>query len=128
MQAGMISVEIKYHDFTSCSHQKRLSESTNSDRQIYQAAVGLFRELWNQEPIRLLGIRSSKLSEEGEPRQLSLFDMMEAEVQQGTVGREKTDQIRRKHEQLDRVLDQIRRKYGTDAVKRGSLAQRVDRE
>ena len=71
----MLSVEIKYHTFESVSHQRQLEKPTNLDQEIYQVARELFKELWNQEPIRLLGIRSSKLSEEGEPVQLSLFDI-----------------------------------------------------
>ena len=74
----MLSVEIKYYNFETCSHQKQLFQDTNSDRVIHNAAMELFRELWNGEPIRLLGIRSSKLSEEGEPQQLSIFDIQPA--------------------------------------------------
>ena len=51
-----------------------MERQTNQDQDIYQASIELFRELWSGEPIRLLGIRTSKLSEESEPEQLSLFD------------------------------------------------------
>ena len=70
----MLSVEIKYHTFDSVSHQKQLERPMNQDEDIYQEAMVLFRELWKKKPIRLLGIRSSKLVEESEPEQLSLFD------------------------------------------------------
>ena len=33
-RAGMLSVEIKYYNFESCSHQKQLFQDTNSDRVI----------------------------------------------------------------------------------------------
>lgn len=110
-KAGMLSVEIKYHNFESCSHQCQLTRPTNSDQIIYHTAVELFRELWNHEPIRLLGIRSSKLTEEDEPEQLSIFDIQFEKKK--TV----TD---KKREQLDKALDQIRAKYGENAVMRGS--------
>ena len=110
-KAGMLSVEIKYHNFESCSHQCQLTRPTNSDQIIYHTAVELFRELWNHEPIRLLGIRSSKLTEEDEPEQLSIFDIQFEKKK--TV----TD---KKREQLDKALDQIREKYGENAVMRGS--------
>ena len=61
--------------FTVNSHQKQLERMTASDQVIYQTAVELFCEMWNGKPIRLLGIRTSKLSQEGEPQQLSLFDL-----------------------------------------------------
>ena len=62
-RAGMVSVEIKYHTFQTVSHQKQLETASNADQVIYKAACELFRELWNQEPIRLLGIRTSKLQD-----------------------------------------------------------------
>lgn len=107
-KAGMLSVEIKYHTFDSVSHQKQIERPTNQDADIYEISVVLFRELWNREPIRLLGIRSSKLSEEGEPEQLSLFDM-EFEP----------EEKRKKKRQLNAALEKIRGKYGTDIVTKG---------
>ena len=68
-------MEIKYYTFESVSHQRQLAKPTYDARDIYQEAVSLFLELWNHQPIRLLGIRSSKLSEKGEPEQLSIFDI-----------------------------------------------------
>lgn len=110
-KAGMVSVEIKYYNFETCSHQKQLLKSTNSDQNIYQAAEELFKELWNGEPVRLLGIRTSKLSEEGEPEQLTIFDLQ-----------------RKKFEDLDKALDIIRQKYGQDAVVRGGQYGNQERD
>ena len=77
-----------------------------------QYRMELFRELWNGEPIRLLGIRSSKLSDEGEPQQLSIFDIQ--------TQKKKKKLPTRKQEQLDKALDQIRKRYGESSVVRGS--------
>lgn len=74
-RAGSLTVEIKYYDFGTSSHQRQLVRDTNSDTDIYAEAVRLFRELWDGRPIRLLGIRSSKLAGEAEPEQLSIFDI-----------------------------------------------------
>ena len=115
-KAGMLSVEIKYHTFESASHQKQLERLTNQDADIYEASVLLFRELWNQEPIRLLGIRSSKLAEEGEPEQLSLFDM-EFEP----------EEKRKKREKLNMALEKIRGKYGTNIVTKGPGKSPLDK-
>lgn len=109
-KAGMVSVEIKYYNFETCSHQKQLHKATHSDQVIYNTAVELFRELWNGEPVRLLGIRTSKLSEEGSPEQLTIFDLQNM--------KQKSLQ-RKKFEDLDKALDKIRQKYGHDAVVRG---------
>lgn len=102
--AGMVSVEIKYSTFETVSHQKQLITPSNTTDVIYQAACQLFDELWNGNPIRLLGIRTSKLTSDGMV-QMNLFDM------------EKNDKLRK----LDKALDSIRKKYGEDAVIRGSL-------
>ena len=115
-KAGMLSVEIKYHTFDSVSHQKQIERPTNQDADIYEISVVLFRELWNREPIRLLGIRSSKLSEEGEPEQLSLFDM-EFEP----------EEKRKKKRQLNAALEKIRGKYGPDIVTKGPGKSPLDK-
>ena len=113
MKAKMVSVEIKYSTFRSVSHQTQLQRPTSNDKAIYEVACDLFRELWNDEPIRLLGIRTSKLVDETEPEQMSIFDfqeMMEQDIPKDE-----------KHEKLNKALDQIRKKYGDGAIVRGSL-------
>ena len=130
MKAGMLSVEIRYHTFRDNSHQKQLFRSTNNDMEIYDIAMELFREFWNGEPIRLLGLRSSKLVHEDEPEQMSLFDMpiLHSSAGKDTHSTQKihsilsTEHTSRsdKLRNLDEALDQIRKKYGDDAVKRGT--------
>lgn len=109
MCASMVSVEIKYSTFQSVSHQTTLDAPTNDSSCIYQTASRLADELWDKSPVRLLGIRTSKLSDENAPMQLSLFDFAE----------EKT--LSEKQKSLNEALDKIREKYGKDAVVRGSL-------
>ena len=113
VKAQMVSVEIKYHTFQSVSHQRQLARKTNTDMMLYETACELFRELWNGEPIRLLGIRTSKLADETEPEQMSIFDF-QSEMEQEVTKNEK-------QEKLDKALDQIRKKFGEDAIVRGSL-------
>lgn len=107
--AGMVSVEIKYHTFENVSHQMQLTAPSQSTQAIYQAACKLFRELWDGTPIRLLGIRTSKLSD-SQTRQLNLFDYVQNE----------------KQEKLDKALDSIRQRFGTQAVVRGSFLEESD--
>lgn len=113
MKAKMVSVEIKYSTFKNVSHQTQLQRPTSNDKAIYEVACDLFRELWNDEPIRLLGIRTSKLVDETEPEQMSIFDFQEM-MEQDILKDEK-------HEKLNKALDQIREKYGDGAIVRGSL-------
>ncbi len=111
--AGQVCTEIKYNTFQSVSHQTLLDVPTASTDVIYQKACILFDELWNGTPIRLLGIRTTKLVEENTPIQLSLFDY--------------TAPVSAKQQKLDAALDQIRARYGKNAIKRGSLMDSPDK-
>ena len=71
----MVSMEVKYHNFQTMSHQRQLSKPTDKEEEIYDAACQLFLESWNGEPVRLLGIRTAKLVDASEPEQLSIFDI-----------------------------------------------------
>lgn len=115
--AGMISTEIKYNTFKKVSHQTTLLTPTNHTDAIYQTACALFDEIWDGTPVRLLGIRSSKLSSCEEPVQLSLFDLP-VPTNKAAVSKLPSS---RKQAQLDDALDSIRKRYGTNAIMRGSL-------
>lgn len=108
-QAGLVCVEIKYSDFTKASHQMQLLSPTNVSDTLYRASCRLFEEFWDGRSVRLLGVRTSKLSEEGQ-QQMNLFDMAKSE----------------KMQKLDKALDEIRGRYGASAVVRGSK-MRADR-
>lgn len=101
--AGLVCVEIKYYNFKSATHQTQLLTPSNGSSDLYQAACRLFEECWSGEPVRLLGIRTSKLCTAQE-QQLNLFDMEKSE----------------KMLKLDQALDAIRGRYGENAVVRGS--------
>ena len=124
-KAGMVSAEIRYHNFENVSHQKQLTKHTSNDMDIYHAAMELFDELWDGRPIRLLGIRSSKLVSEDEPEQLSLFDMTftvgDTSSKKNTVEMAKILPNKEKQEKLNKALDSIKKKYGEGAIKRGTF-------
>ena len=115
--AGMISTEIKYHTFQKVTHQTTLVTPTNHTDTIYQTARTLFDEIWDGTPIRLLGIRSSKLSSCEEPVQLNLFDLSD-KTKEDKVNALPSSQ---KQAKLDDALDSIRKRYGANAIMRGSL-------
>ncbi|MBR6626891.1 MAG: DNA polymerase IV [Lachnospiraceae bacterium] len=112
--AGQVCTEIKYSTFKSVSHQGLLITPSASTEVIYRKACELFRDLWDESPVRLLGIRVTKFTPASEPVQLSLFDY--------------SAPVNEKHQKLDRALDSIRQKYGRDAVLRGSLYQSTPRD
>lgn len=117
--AGNVAVEIKYADFTKCSHQAPLISATDSTDQIYEQACHLFEELWNGSPIRLLGIRTGKLQDAKEPVQMSLFDLEYSKIgiEDPKKNMPRTGEKLRK---LDQAMDAIRQRYGENAVLRGS--------
>ncbi|MDE5679449.1 MAG: DNA polymerase IV, partial [Lachnospiraceae bacterium] len=114
--AGLVCVEIKYSSFKSVSHQTVLDAPSASTDAIYQVALSLFDALWDDAPIRLLGIRTSKLVSADEPVQLSLFDLASAVPEN------------EKRKKLDAALDSIRSKYGREAVVRGSFLRPPDKD
>lgn len=106
VRAELLSVGIKDTDFHYSSHQMLLPAPTNITLEIYRGACLLLDELWNQKmPLRHLGIHTGRLKDGPAARQINLFDS--------------TDYIRL--EQLDSVIDAVRRRYGIDAVKRAAF-------
>ncbi len=104
--ASVVSVTIRYYDLTNTSHQLMLEAPTNANDTLHQATCKLFDELWDgKTPIRLLGVRTSKITRGEVARQLNLFDRTDYE----------------KREKLDKALDEIRARFGSQAVSRASL-------
>ena len=62
--AQTVTVEIKYSTFQACSRQTQLLSPGATSGLLYGYACRLFDELWNGSPIRLLGIRTSRLLSE----------------------------------------------------------------
>lgn len=114
--AGTITVEIKYSDFTRVSHQSQTLSPCSTTNEIYRLACSLFDALWDGRPIRLLGIRSSRLVSIEEPIQLSIFDLPAAEQKEEAATKAPSSE---KLKKLDAALDSIRQRYGDDSIKRG---------
>lgn len=106
--AGCVCTEIKYSTFQSVSHQCMLPSSSREVSKIYEAGVRLFDELWKGEPIRLLGIRTTKLTTSREPLQLSFSDF------------EKQRPKLEKQQKLNEAIKKIQTKYGPDAIHKGT--------
>lgn len=112
-KANMVSMEIKYHDFQSISHQTQLPKPTSDEQVLLDTACRLFQEAWTGEPVRLLGIRTAKLVDAGEPEQMSIFDL------------EPQKPVDEKQQRLNAAMNQIRKKYGDDAVMKASRMKKV---
>lgn len=101
--AGMVSTEIKYATFVNVSHQMQLPSATDDAKVLFHHACLLFDELWNGEPIRLLGVRTSKLTTEPEPVQLSLFDLPKSQ----------------KELKADKAAKELQERFGEYIIKKG---------
>lgn len=110
--ALQVSVEIKYATFQSVSHQTTLDKPVCTAHEIEACAWELFQELWNGEPIRLLGVRTTKLEDEGEPVQMNLFEYQQIASEQA--------KHREKKKKLDDAMNSIRSKFGDGVIRKGA--------
>lgn len=101
---SVVSVYLVDNEFHHSSKQLTLESSTNVTNEIYHHVCKLFDQLWNGNPIRLLGVQTSKATTEHH-RQYSLFETQNVE----------------KLSKLDSAIDAIRNKYGDDSIKRASI-------
>lgn len=97
----VISVEFRTSEFQDYSHQRKIFAPTNITMEIYEVVKELFDEGWRGKKIRHLGVRVTDLTAD-DFMQVSVFD------------KEHKD----KKMALDASIDQIRRKYGNNAVMR----------
>jgi len=75
-KAGLLlSIRIRYYDFTNIDRSVRLHEPIWKADDIYVQALSLFNSNWEENPVRLLGISVSDFAGESVmASQLSLFD------------------------------------------------------
>ena len=106
MFANVVNVQIKTNEFKVFSHQRKLDFATDSTKIIGKEAKKLLTEIYNNTPIRLIGVSVSGLVEK-EERQISLFENVENE----------------KQKKIDSVLDNIKEKYGYEAITRAGKMQ-----
>lgn len=104
VKAYCVSVTIRSSSFKDKSHQRALDDPTDITTEIYNLSKNLFDELWDgQTPLRLLGVSLTDLAKDGEMQQ-TLFP----------------DREKERLRELDKAVDSIRSKYGSDKVSWGS--------
>ncbi len=57
----VVTIMIRYDDFNTLTHRMTIP-STNLDKEIYEASIKLFQDVYNGSKVRLLGITASQLS------------------------------------------------------------------
>ena len=103
MKACGVKVDIKDPYFKVISRQKQLFSPTNLAFDLSRAALEIIHASWKTgSPIRMLTITGINLTDEIFDEQLSLFS-----------GDSKS---RRKGEQVERTMDEVRKKYGSSSI------------
>lgn len=97
--ANVVCVQLRTKDFKDYSHQKKLSFATSSTKEILKVAKEVLYSMYNNEAVRLIGVRVDNL-ESSKEVQLNLFS---------------NDT---KQNKLDNVLDNIKDKYGYTSITR----------
>lgn len=100
-----VTLKVKFSDYKSITRSRSLDTATDQTDVIYAVGVELLNALELRLPVRLIGLGVSNFGDR--PRQLSFFE--EPEVT--TAARPG----------LDKAVDSIRERFGTEAVMRGEL-------
>jgi DNA polymerase-4 len=103
-RARKVSLKLRYSNFSTHTKQQSLDRLIQTGEEIAGIARGLFAQFPLNRKIRLIGVAAGDLHREGgDPKQLSLF----AETSQNI-------------EKLSHTVDEIKERFGVDAVRRGS--------
>ncbi|MCI7302140.1 MAG: DNA polymerase IV [Clostridiales Family XIII bacterium] len=108
MKGFGVKVDIKDPEFKVISRQKQLSAPTNLAEEIFHASIEIIASSWRlRDPIRMLTITAINLCDENESEQLSLFDL--------------EGHARQEQEKIERTIDNIRAKFGDNAINFGRV-------
>lgn len=97
---NVVEVHLKDNMFRSFSHQKKLNNATNLSDEIFEASKQLLNEMYNDEAIRLIGIRLDKLTSISN-HQVSLFEKIET---------------REKDIKLEKTIDKLQDRFGYNII------------
>ncbi len=106
LYTSTITIIYKDSTFKNYSYQETLNNSTNNTEKVLKAIVKLFDKTYNQEKIRLIGVRISNLTE-NKQTQISLFD--------------ENEEHDKKVDSIQGTIDEINKKFGSTIVLPASL-------
>lgn len=109
VMARTITVKVKYADFTLVTRSSTSEKATDITKEIYDIALDLLHKLKDirKKGTRLLGVSTSHFEEAG-TGQLYLFD---------------DDEDNTKFQEVDKVMDTIRAKYGSSSIFSGGIME-----
>ena len=107
LRARTVTLKYRDEDFKTTTHALTLKQGLDSGDALFEVASRLFRDVHGRRRVRLLGIYTSHF---GDPTpQLGLFEAPPPESR------------------VDRVRDELKRRFGDEAVTRASLLGRKER-
>ncbi len=106
-QGRTVTLKLKHSDFKQITRSETLREPTQLGETVYREAVKLLNAYAPRSKVRLVGVGVSNLEPAEAPAQMSLFDDSKASLA--------------KWEKVEKAADEIARRFGSRAVKRGSL-------
>ena len=119
MYAMNVSIWIKYSNFIKVSKQINLENVVHTDNEIYENSIKLFDKLWNKEDtVRGLCVGVSNFRNDNN-RQLSLFDINNSN--------ENNIKSIEKNDKLQKVMDEIRNKYGDDKIMYADMMKKTNK-
>ena len=101
--ANSINITIRNSEFKTYNHGHKYLNGINNTEELYEKSIELFNEIWNKEPIRLIGLRVTNFSESNN-YQLSLF-----EENKNIFLDDKTSSL----------VDDINNRFGKNVIKKG---------
>lgn len=105
LKGRVVSIVLKYWDFTTITRQKAVSP-TYLTKEIYETGAELLTKNWNRnKPVRLIGIGLGDVGEDNSMEQMTLFNDVSHETKS-------------KEESLEKAMDKIRERFGFDKIKR----------
>lgn len=113
-RARTVTLKLRWQDFTTLSRSQTLERPAQATSAILDAAAALLDEVVRIEgfhPVRLIGLGVTNLVED-----VVQLELLAAVSGTPAVGRGDT----RRQEQIDRVLDALRERYGENSVGRGA--------
>ncbi len=105
LRGRVISIKIKYADFTQITRSKTLAYTTQSTQNIFETACDLLSILELEQGVRLVGLGVSGFEQRDEQALLPMHNIKDYA----------------KQDKLDGALDHLRQRFGQDAVIRGRL-------
>ncbi|MBD5561057.1 MAG: DNA polymerase IV [Clostridia bacterium] len=106
VQARTVEIEFRDNELIHYGFRSKLARPTQSTRELVESAMVLFRQkyVWER-PLMSFTLRAADLISERRPRQLDFFG---------------EEERRQRQEKLERAADEIRARFGNDAIQTGS--------